>query len=371
MKIKAFLKKWVFKNAGYKLLALALAFILWIVILNVTDPDTTKTISNIPVTILNEEEILDGTRIYEIVSGDITSITVTGSRSIVSGLSEDDFVATADFSELSTSNTVLINVEMTGDMSKYSSKLDITVKTPSMVLSIDEITTLKVAVEIVFTGEKEDDEFIDDEYSTPEYVTITAPQSVLDTVESAVAYVDYSEIDGDTSIRTPIYILDSDGKEVDLGSYGSTDCSSVIVEIEASYTKTVEIYMDDPEDTTADGYEYTGLGYTMDTVVIKGSKTLIENIETVEIPSALLDLTDAKSNVSVLANLSDYLPDGVSVYGSISSVVITAYVEESDETEAASEEEATSDETSADDEEADETDSADEEESASTEETSQ
>ena len=347
-KIKAFFKKWIINNIGYKIAAVIFAFILWLIILNVTDPDATKTISNIAVTIENEDAVLDGTCIYEIVSGKTTSITVSGSRSIISGLSSEDFIASVDFEELSTENTVLISVELTGDMSKYSSKVDITVKTTTMVINIDEITTLKVPVEVKFTGESSDNETIDSVSVTPEYVTVTAPQSVLDTVDSVVAYVDYSDIDDDTSVRSQIGIYDAEGNEVDLGSYGSVDCSSVLVEVDASYTKTVSIYMEDPDDTTADGYEFASLQYSMVTVTIKGSRDIIESIDTIEIPSALLDLTDATSNVSVSVYIADYLPEDVIVYGDSSKVVITAVVTESETTTAQETEEETTQETSQD-----------------------
>lgn len=341
MKIKTFLKKWVLNNIGYKILAVVFAFILWLVILNVTDPDTTKTISSIPVTIENEDSVLNGSQIYEILSGETTSVTVTGSRSIVSALNADDFVAIADFSELSTNNTVLIDVSLTGDMSKYSSKVDIAVKTQTMVISIDEITTLKVTVEISYTGELAENEFVDSASVTPESVTITAPQSILNKISSVVAYIDYADIDASSAIRTQLYIYDSDGSEVDLGSYGSVDYSSVLVEIGASYTKTVSIYMEDPEDTTADGYEFSSLSYSVSSVTIKGSKDLIDSIDVIELPNALIDLSDAESNVSVLVSLSDYLPDGVSVYNSSSSVLVTALVVESEETSADESEEET------------------------------
>ena len=354
-KIRAFLKKWVFRNIGYKIAALVFAFVLWMVILNVTDPDISKTITGIPVTIENEDAVLDGTQIYEIVSGETTSISVTGSRSIISSLTADDFTATVDFTELSITNAVLITVELTGDMSKYSSKVEISVKTTSMVLSLDEITTLKLPVEIQFTGIIDTDEIIDSAAVTPTYVTITAPQSILDTVDSVVAYVDYADVSGDTSVRTEAVVYDSDGNEVDLGDYGSIDYSTVLVDIGASYTKTVSIYMEDPDDEPAEGYEFDSLSYSIESVTIKGSSDLISSIESIELPSALLDISGADSNVSVVVYLSDYLPDGVSIYNDTTRVVITAKIVEA-ETET-TEETSDDEETTADDEQTpDETD---------------
>ena len=366
MKFKAFIKKWVFKNIGYKILALIFAFVLWMVILNVTDPDISKTITNIPVTIENEDAVLDGTQVYEIVSGQSTSITVTGSRSVISSLTADDFTATVDFTELSITNAVLITVELTGDMSKYSNKVDIEIKTTSMVISIDAITTVKIPVEVQYTGVIATNMIIDSTSVTPEYVEITAPASILDTIVSVVAYVDYADVDGSTSVRSDANIYDSEGNTVDLGSYGSVDYSNVLIDIEASFTKTVSIHMDDPDDETQSGYALDSLSYSVESVTIKGSADLLETIDTIEIPSSLLDITDAKSNVSVSVALADYLPEGVVIYNDISRVVITANIVETEEEETSddSEETADDDETAAgsdsDEEETSSDDSGDE-----------
>ena len=362
MKFKAFIKKWVFKNIGYKIVALVFAFVLWLVILNVTDPDISKTITGIPVTIENEDAVLDGTQVYEVVSGQYTSITVTGSRSIIGSLTADDFTATVDFTELSITNAVLITVELTGDMSKYSSKVDIEIKTTSMVISIDEITTVKIPVEVQYTGVIATNMIIDSTSVTPQYVEITAPESILDTITSVVAYVDYADVDGSASIRADANIYDSDGNEVDLGSYGSVDYSNVLIDIEASFTKTVTIHMDDPDDDTESGYAFDSLSYSVASVTIKGSAELLETIDTIEIPSSLLDLTDARSNVSVSVALADYLPEGVTIYNDISRVVITANIVETEEETSDDSDETTEEETATDgsDDETSEEDSEDE-----------
>ena len=90
-KIKAFLKKWIINNIGFKILAIVFAFVLWLVILNTTDTETTRTISSIPVTIENEEAIMDGTHVYTIESGETATVVVSGKRSVVNTLNPADF----------------------------------------------------------------------------------------------------------------------------------------------------------------------------------------------------------------------------------------------------------------------------------------
>ena len=84
MKLRRILRKYIINNIGYKILAVVFSFLLWLVILNITDPEYTRTISNIPVQVVNENLVLDGDHVYTISSGDVTSIILTGKRSIIS-----------------------------------------------------------------------------------------------------------------------------------------------------------------------------------------------------------------------------------------------------------------------------------------------
>ena len=77
---------------------------LWLIVLNIDDPNTSKVITNIPIQIENANAITDLNKVYTVVAGDTASVSVTGPRSIVDKLSATDFVATADFTELSTTN---------------------------------------------------------------------------------------------------------------------------------------------------------------------------------------------------------------------------------------------------------------------------
>ena len=97
-KIRKFFQKWILNNIGFKILALIFAFVVWLVIMNTTDPVTTRTITGIPVEILNEDKVKDGEHVYTIVSGNTATIVVSGNRSIIGALSAADFRATADFS---------------------------------------------------------------------------------------------------------------------------------------------------------------------------------------------------------------------------------------------------------------------------------
>ena len=61
------MKKKLMNNLVIKLLSVFVAFFVWLVIINVIDPTTTKHFSSIPVVILNENVITSANQVFEVV----------------------------------------------------------------------------------------------------------------------------------------------------------------------------------------------------------------------------------------------------------------------------------------------------------------
>ena len=101
----------IFNNLGLKLLAVLIAIITWLVVMNISDYTVTKTISGITVMTENGNAIESLGKVYDVSSGKTVDIVVKGPRSVVDSLTIEDFVAKADLSKLSITNTVTITVE--------------------------------------------------------------------------------------------------------------------------------------------------------------------------------------------------------------------------------------------------------------------
>ena len=110
------MKNRIMKNLWLKLLALVVAFIVWLVIINITDPTISRQFTDIPVDILNENVITSANQVYEVESGKTVDVTVKGKRSFIEELAEEDFYASADLSKLSTVNTAGIQVKLNKTM---------------------------------------------------------------------------------------------------------------------------------------------------------------------------------------------------------------------------------------------------------------
>ena len=92
--------KTLVNNLGFKILAVVLAFILWLVVYNIDDPKKSKTFTT-NVTVENASAVTDMNKCYEVLDGTNTvTFTVTGKRSELEKLDDTDFSAVADMNRL-------------------------------------------------------------------------------------------------------------------------------------------------------------------------------------------------------------------------------------------------------------------------------
>ncbi len=330
MKFKEILQKYVINNIGYKILAILFAFLLWLVVLNITDPDYTRTISNIQVQILNEPKVLDGSHVYTVSSGETTSVVVTGKRSIISTLSANDFVATADFAELSITNAVPIKVELTGDKLRYSGQITITAKDTSMILNLEDMTSKQVQVEVEYKGEISDNIVIEEANIAPKKVTIYAPESVTNATEKVVVIANYADIESDTTMYLEPIIKNVNGETIKQGDNVSLDEDEIMVEFKVSHKRDVPIKVS-TSGTVKSGYTIEDIELSQDSISIKGPESIINSLGQIEIPGEELDVSDADGNITAEIDVTPYLPEGTSVYGESPTVMVDVHIVSNEE----------------------------------------
>ncbi len=330
MKFRTILQKYVINNIGYKILAILFAFLLWLVVLNITDPDYTRTISNITVQILNEPRVLDGSHVYTVSSGETTSVVVTGKRSIISTLSANDFIATADFAELSITNAVPIKVELTGDKLRYSGQITITAKDTSMILNLEDMTSKQVQVEVEYKGEISDNIVIEEANIAPKKVTIYAPESVTNAAEKVVVIANYANIESDTIMYLEPIIKNVNGDIIKQGDNVSLDEDEIMVEFKVSHKKDVPIKIS-TSGTVKSGYTIESVELSQDSIAVKGAENIINDLKQIEIPGEELDVSGADMDITAEIDVTPYLPEGTSVYGESPTVIVDVHIVSNEE----------------------------------------
>ena len=132
------MKKWLTNNLALKVISILVAMVLWLIVVNIDDPDKTRTFTNIEVQVLNQDAIEDSGKVYNILdNSNMITVDVIGPRSYLKDLTASDIVATADLEQVDLDmGLVKINVGVTKSSDKFTS---VTSRTMNMKVCIEEL----------------------------------------------------------------------------------------------------------------------------------------------------------------------------------------------------------------------------------------
>lgn len=310
-KVMAKIKASLTNNVDLKIIAVLVAAVVWLSVVNISDPEKTIIIYNVPVTVIDENAITDMGMVYTIESGRYVDITISGKRSIVSELSSDDFKATASLEELSKVNSIPIDVEAYNK--SIGRKITIAKQSiQSMKVSVEEVDAQTFNIQVEYSG-KAGEGYVAGDYSLSNTsVTVKAPVSVLDRIERVVAICDISGQKSDFSKNAKIALYDKRGEEIkNKNMMLSRKKVNVLVDI--LQIKEIPIVMGDIG-VPADGYQIASLTLSSETVKLSGAEDIVSEIESIDI-TADINIEKLTENTTFTINLSDKLPEDVTIIG--------------------------------------------------------
>lgn len=295
------------KNIGLKLLAAIMSCGLWFMVNTITDPIEKKPFYNIPVEIINEDEITSNGKVYEVLDGtNFVNVTVIGKHSVFENITRDDIKAVADMSQLSFMNTVGIQVYST----RNNSELDFTKNIENMKLSIESKKSIQKGITASTSGEPAGGYVVEKAGAVPNVVRFSGPESVIDQIDhvEAVANIDYCTSDISTSVDLKIY--DAANNEIKNSSI-KMNISTVNVSVSILATKEVPLLFTVP-DTPAAGYIVSEpLLSDPGTLLIAGRSSVLDGISKITISDPALSVEDQTEDMTAVVNIKKYLPSGV------------------------------------------------------------
>lgn len=305
------MKEKIFKNFSLKILSIVFAVVIWTVIVNIYDPNTTYTFSNIPVQLINTESLTNENYTYEIVDGEKISVQVSGPKSVVTDLKTSDIVATADLSQISAfADYVDIDVRVVKN-GQLLSDIEATPKTSAVRLNIENRDTKDFNIEVQLTGNAADGYTVLNTSCSPASVKITGSESAVAQINSVKATVDISNAVSSTTQQSQLYLYDAQGNEIASdGLQMSAQYADVTVDIGG--VKEIPITVHHSGEVAA-GYIFDGLELNYNTVAVTGKAEALPGLEKVEIPAEDVDVSGLAANKIFRFNLSDYLPNGVTI----------------------------------------------------------
>lgn len=318
------MKKFLLNNIGWKLLSVFIAVLLWLIVLNISDPVDTQTYYNVPVEFINTDLLTSEGKVYEVLdnSNQIT-VRISAKRSILNGLSKDNIRAEADFTDMTLSNTVAIRLSSTKNNNEIE---NMSASAEFVRLSVENVSRKQLVIDVITTGTPEDNYVLGDIDIDQNLVRLTGPNSVVSRVAVAQAVVDITGMHETISTSAELKFYDSEGNQVVSDSLTSNISYVNVVasiltskEIECSYNISGE---------PAEGYAMTGNNSTTPgKIVVVGPETTLRNLSFIAIPDGIVDVTGATDNVTIEVPLAQYLPSGVRIEEGPSTVIVSVPIE--------------------------------------------
>lgn len=324
--------KHLVNNPWLKVLSVLLSVVLWMVVVKMADPDFTKPFS-VPVEILNKDVIRAMGKVPDIVGDtDIAVFYISGPRSYVEDMTGDDFSVTADLSQVDLTQDgerKLIPIEISAK--KNDKKIEIVKKTVNMQITLEDLSEQKFVISPEATGTPGDGCAIGDVEVIPNLLQVSGPESIVSQINRVSASINVDGVSGDVSDNVKPTLYDENG---DMISSDLLEMNQNVVTIRAKIlgTKSIPIRCQ-VSGAPADGYEYKGVEYAPEEVLVKGEASLLNSISAINIPEGVVNIEGEKEDKEVVVDITPYLGEsGVSLVDETTNQILVRVLIEKKET---------------------------------------
>ncbi len=215
------------KNITPKILAVILAIVLWLYVINEQNPPIESSFT-IPL------EVRNAATSYVVVDApDSVRLKIRGPRSIVAGVLNKDLKAYIDIKGLTEGRH---NIKVSAAI---PSSLELVEVNPDKVqFRLDTTVSRQVPVEVRLTGAAAKGSVVGKPVAAYEQVTIEGPKNVVGTVEKVIASVDLAGKNAEFTVGAPLVPVTQAGKEIE-GLTIYPEKTGVTVNIIAGLTKKI------------------------------------------------------------------------------------------------------------------------------------
>jgi YbbR domain-containing protein len=286
------------KRTVYLIFSIFLAIVIWFYMMIIVNPIVRTTITNVPVTFVNEELLTsDQVVLMEPTSARI-DVEISGRQSDVYGLKAEDLTASVDLKGYGSGGyQIPVEVEKgsTFAIQNYSPK--------TIYFVLDSVVEKQVPVTVDFQGNLVAQYRALKPVIEPEMVTIAGPSKIVSLVNHAVALVDVEGKKNDFQSVVTYSVVNELGDEV-LGVSHAPSTVRVNAAVELMKEVQVEAVL---SGSLLEGYALSGVQSIPDTILIQGDAEIVELIERVETTPIDISLLSQTTEREVTLNL----PEGI------------------------------------------------------------
>ncbi len=289
------------------------ALLLWFYVLGYDSPDFEKKFSQIPVTVIGNDELTEKTG-YTVISDMSFSfdVTVSGKKTDVNSMRESDITAYVDVSGVTSEGGIYLPVNVIVPNG-------ITVKGQSVsraYLFIDEMVTAEIPVRVEISDYSlPADAEIGDYRVNPPTVTVQGPRADIQKITEAYARITPGIISGSVVLNSSVELRGSDGAEIHPSAYLRQIDSSVSVTIPVYMTKELPVKVHFVGGLF--GVDSAVITVSEDRIRVRGSASALASVDEIAV-----NIDESTLNTYSTLSKRIVLPDGVENISGIESVEV-------------------------------------------------
>lgn len=290
------------------ILAVTIAFVLWVYVITVVSPNSEDTFYNIPV-VLQGEPMMESYGLMN-VTENIPTVTLrlSGNRSDLNKINSSNITVVADLSKVYEAGTANLrySISYPGDVPSGAFKVE-SQYPGTITIEVERKVKKDVPVNINYVGELGEEFIVDRENKILDYntVTVTGPASAVDQITQAVVDVDLTGKNVSFSENYRFALCNSEGEPVDAQKV-DTNVAQVNLTLYIERIKELPLVV-----TVVDGggatEETSEITINPATIKVHGSDLVMENLTELNLGTINLgeQLEDADMDFAIV------LPEGV------------------------------------------------------------
>ena len=309
-------------NIFWAVISLVAALAIWLYMTATQEEEIDVTLSGVQVVFAGEED-LQATRglVITDVSTRTVDVTVRGTRLNIGSLAASDVQAVIDVSRFNSTSNSTQSYNLVYPDGVDASAVRVVRSSPSTIsFQVTRMDDKIVPVDAAFTGSVAEGYMLGDIEYEPRSITVSGPQSVLETIDRVYVEVELMDLDATRTVEAPFTLRDADGNEIAKDGL-EFDFDTVTVTIPISKVKDVPIYVNLIEGAGATR-ENTSITLSESSITIAGDAATVDGINRIEVGP--VDLTSFE--LTYEGTLDVVLPNGVENISGIEEVDVSLEV---------------------------------------------
>ena len=317
-------KKKITDNLSLKIMSVAVAVVVWLIVVNIDNPVGTNYYTITNVELINKEYVESSDTIGKMCmpeeNQDTVRVAITADKKTRDKIRVSDISAVADLQQAVSldTNPVMVPITVTCSVSGIGPG-DIKVTPQNLSVNLDEKETQEFVVNVTRGDTKPDKDYeVGSLTANPEKVRITGPKSLVNKIDKVNAAIELNGKTQDFTQEVTLSIIDKNQEAL-----SDSEMNSLRIENNAHVIVTAKLWKIRQGvkisagyvGTPAEGYQAGMIKTVPDTISVAGSteglETLAANDNVITIPSESIDISGESSDVEKKISLKDLLPDNV------------------------------------------------------------